>query len=76
MEIKSETSRIILKLPVNVAISVHKSQVICELDRNDLIPALHQQEAALHVSQAALKGAQADYERYKVDANPPGRAQN
>jgi HlyD family secretion protein len=50
---------------------VHKGQVICELDQNDLVPALRQQEAALHVSQAALRSSQADYERFKVDATGP-----
>lgn len=71
VEIKSKASGIIQKLPVNVGDIVHKGEVICELDQNDLIPALHQQEAALHVAQATLKSAQADYERYKVDATGP-----
>ena len=71
VEIKSKASGIIQKLPVNVGDIVHKGQVICELDQNDLIPALHQQEAATHVAQAVLKTAQADYERYKVDATGP-----
>ncbi len=71
VEIKSKASGIILKLPVNVGDFVHKGQVICELDQNDLIPALHQQEAALHVAQANLRSAEADYERYKVDAAGP-----
>src|ERR1035438_9479902 len=52
VEIKSKASGIILKLPVNVGDFVHKGEVICELDQNDLIPALRQQEAALHVSEA------------------------
>jgi len=71
VEIKAKASGIILKLPVNVGDFVHKGDVICELDQNDLIPALHQQEAALHVSQATLRSAEADYERYKVDAAGP-----
>lgn len=71
VEIKAKASGIIQKLPVNVGDFVHKGQVICELDQNDLIPALHQQEAALHFAQASLKSAQADYERYKVDATGP-----
>jgi HlyD family secretion protein len=71
VEIKAKASGIILKLPVNVGDFVHKGEVICELDQNDLIPALRQQEAALHVSQATLRSAQADYERYKVDATGP-----
>jgi HlyD family secretion protein len=71
VDVKAKASGIILKLPVNVGDFVHKGQVICELDQNDLVPALHQQEAALHVSQATLRSAQADYERYKVDAAGP-----
>jgi HlyD family secretion protein len=71
VEIKSKASGIIQKLPVNVGDIVRKGQVICELDQNDLLPALKQQEAALHVAEANLKAAQADYERYKVDAEGP-----
>jgi HlyD family secretion protein len=71
VEIKSKASGIIKKLPVNVGDTVHKGELLCELDQDDLIPQLHQQEAALHVSEAALKSAQADYERYKVDAMGP-----
>ena len=68
VEIKSKASGIIQKLPVNVGDLVQKGQVICELDQNDLLPALRQQQAALHVAEANLRSAQADYERYKVDA--------
>ncbi len=71
VEIKSKASGIIQKLPVNVGDAVHKGEVICELDQNDLLPALRGQEAALHAAQANLKSAQADYERYKVDAAGP-----
>jgi len=68
VEIKSKASGIIQKLPFNVGDAVSKGQVICELDQNDLLPALKQQQAALHVAEANLRSAQADYERYKVDA--------
>jgi HlyD family secretion protein len=71
VEIKSKASGIIQKLPVNVGDFVHKGQVICELDQNDLRPALQQQEAALHVAEANVKAAQADYQRYQVDATGP-----
>lgn len=71
VEIKSKASGIILNLPVNAGDRVRKGQVICELDQNDLIPALHQQEAALHVAQAGLQSAKADYARYAVDAKGP-----
>ena len=68
VEIKSKASGIIQKLPVIVGDTVNKGQVICELDQNDLLPALRQQQAALHVAEANLRSAQADYERFKVDA--------
>jgi HlyD family secretion protein len=68
VEIKSKASGIIQKLPFNVGDVVRRGQVICELDQNDLLPALRQQQAALHVAEANLRSAQADYERYKVDA--------
>ncbi len=71
VEIKSKASGIIQKLPVSVGDFVRKGQVICELDQNDLIPALRQQQAALHVAEANVKSAQADYERFKVDATGP-----
>jgi HlyD family secretion protein len=71
VEIKSKASGIVLKLPVNVGDFVHKGDVICELDQNDLIPALRQQEAALHVAQANIRTSQADYDRFKVDAAGP-----
>ncbi len=71
VEIKSKASGIVLKLPVNIGDVVHKGQVICELDQNDLLPALRQQEAALHVSEASVRSAKADYDRFKVDATGP-----
>ena len=71
VEIKSKASGIVLRLPVNIGDIVHKGQVICELDQNDLIPALREQEAALHVAEATVKSAKADYDRYKVDATGP-----
>ena len=36
VEIKSKASGIIEKLPVNVGDIVHKGQLLCELDQNDL----------------------------------------
>ena len=46
VEVKSKASGIILKLPVNVGDVVHRGQVICELDQNDLLPKLRQAQAA------------------------------
>ena len=71
VEIKSKASGIILKLPVNVGDVVAQGQVICELDQNNLLPQVRQAQAALSVAEADLKSAQADYERYKVDAAGP-----
>jgi HlyD family secretion protein len=71
VEIKSKASGIILKLPVNVGDVVHEGQVICELDRNDLLPKERQARASLSMAQAALKSAKADYERNKVEAAGP-----
>jgi HlyD family secretion protein len=71
VEIKSKASGIILKLPVNVGDIVHQGQVICELDQNDLLPRVRQARAALSMAEAALKSAQADYERNKVEAAGP-----
>lgn len=71
VEIKSKASGIILELPVNVGDTVHKGQVICRLDQNDLLPRLRQAEAALAVAEAQHKSALADHERSKVDAAGP-----
>jgi HlyD family secretion protein len=71
VEIKSKASGIILKLPVNFGDTVRKGQVICELDKNDLIPSLEAERAALHVSEANVRSAHADYERLKIDAEGP-----
>src|ERR1700742_2749833 len=61
VDIKSKASGIIEKLPVNVGDPVVEGQVLCELDQNDLMPALKQQQAALHVAEAALRTAEAEY---------------
>ena len=71
VEIKSKASGIIQQLPVNVGDVVRKGQVICKLDENDLLPRVRQSQAALSLAEAALKSAQADYERNKVDADGP-----
>lgn len=71
VEIKSKASGIILRLPVNVGDLVKKGQVLCELDKNDLQPRLREAEAAVGVTEAAVKSAYADYERYKVEAAAP-----
>lgn len=71
VEIKSKASGIIQSLPVNFGDYVHKGQVICELDKNDIQPQLDEQRAALAVALAQEQSAKADYEKYKVDAEGP-----
>jgi HlyD family secretion protein len=71
VEIKSKASGIIQSLPVNFGDYVHKGQVICELDKQDLEPRLTEAKAALAVSAAQLESSRADLERYKVDAEGP-----
>ena len=71
VEIKSKASGIILRLPVNVGDTVHRGQVICELDQNDLLPRVRQAQAALGVADATLKSSLAEYERNKVEAAGP-----
>src|SRR5689334_15325755 len=71
IEIKSKASGIIQNLPVNVGDVVRRGQVICELDKNDLLPRLREAQAALNFSEASLKSSKADYERYKVEAAGP-----
>jgi HlyD family secretion protein len=71
VEIKSKASGIIQSLPVNVGDLVRKGQIICELDKNDLLPRHREALAALAVAEAALKSAKADLERYQVEANGP-----
>jgi HlyD family secretion protein len=56
---------------VNVGDYVKKGQVICELDKNDLLPRHREALAALAVSEATLQSAKADVERYQVEANGP-----
>jgi HlyD family secretion protein len=71
VEIKSKASGIVLRLPVNVGDVVRKNQVICELDQNDLLPRVQQARAALSMAEATFKSAQAEYERYLVEAAGP-----
>src|SRR5579884_2159002 len=71
VEIKSKASGIIQNLPVNVGDIVHKGQLICKLDENNVLPQVRQFQAALSLAEANLKSALADYERYKVDAAGP-----
>jgi HlyD family secretion protein len=71
VEIKSKASGIIQNLPVNFGDTVHHGQIICELDKNDLLPKLNEARAALAVDQAQIQSAQADLAKLKIDASGP-----
>jgi len=71
VEIKSKASGIVQNLPVNVGDVVHKGELICKLDENNVLPQVRQFQAALSLAEANLKSAVADNERYKVDAAGP-----
>ena len=71
VEVKSKASGIIQKLPFDVGKTVRQGEVICELDKNDLLPRVREANAALNTAEATLTSAKADYERYKVEAMGP-----
>jgi HlyD family secretion protein len=71
VEIKSKASGIIQKLPFDVGQYVREGQIICELDKNDLLPRVRESRAAMVTAEAAVASAKADYERTKVDALGP-----
>src|SRR6266851_5505908 len=61
VDIKSKASGIIQKLPFDVGRTVCQGEVICELDKNDLLPRLREATAALSTAEATLTSAKADY---------------
>jgi HlyD family secretion protein len=71
VEIKSKASGIIQSLPVNFGDTVRQGQIICELDKNDLLPKLNEARAALAVDQAQIQSVQADLAKLKIDASGP-----
>jgi HlyD family secretion protein len=71
VEVKSKASGIIQKLPYDIGQYVREGQVICELDKNDLLPRVRESRAAMVMAEAAVASAKADYERNKVEAAGP-----
>src|ERR1022692_2244940 len=55
VKIKSKASGIIQSLPVNFGEIVHKGQIICKLDENNVLPQVRQFQAALALAEANLK---------------------
>src|SRR5258708_1209169 len=71
VEVKSKASGIIQELPYDIGQIVQEGQVICELEKNDLLPRVGESRAAMTMAEAAVASAKADYERNKVDAAGP-----
>jgi HlyD family secretion protein len=71
VDIKSKASGIIKKLYVDAGDRVKKDQMLAELDRDEIQARVAQASAQLQASTAALKAAQADYERSRVDSEGP-----
>ena len=71
VEVKSKASGIVKKLHVEYGDRVKQGQLLCQLDKVEIQAQVEQSRAALLAAQSNLKGAQADYERAKVDAEGP-----
>ena len=71
VEVKSKASGIVKKLLVEYGDRVKQGQLLCQLDKLEIQDQVEQSRAALLAAQANLKGAQADFERAKVDAEGP-----
>jgi HlyD family secretion protein len=71
VELKSKASGIVKQIFVNYADSVHKGQVLVELDKEELEAAVREARASLVAAQAAEQSAEATYERIKVEAEGP-----
>ena len=71
VEIKSKASGIVKKLLVDAGDKIKKGQLLAQLDKEEIQAQVDQSRASYTASQASLKGADADYERAKVDAEGP-----
>jgi HlyD family secretion protein len=71
VEVKSKASGIVKKLLVEYGDHVKQGQLLAQLDKVEIEAGVEQSRAALLAAQANLKGAQADYERARVDAESP-----
>lgn len=71
VEVKSKASGIVKKLYVEYGDRVKQGQLLAQLDKLEIQAQVEQSHAALLAAQASQKGAEADYERAKVDAEGP-----
>jgi HlyD family secretion protein len=71
VEIKSKASGIVKKLYVEYGDRVKKGQVLADLDKEEIEAQVAKARAQVEATEASLRGAQADQERAKVDAEGP-----
>jgi HlyD family secretion protein len=71
VEVKSKASGIVKKLDVEYGDHVKQGQLLAQLDKIEIEAQVEQSRAALQAAEANLKGARADYERAKLDAEGP-----
>src|SRR5437899_10752893 len=71
VEIKSKANGIIKVLPIEVDQHVEQGAVLVELDRDNLTAQVRQARATLQAAKAAQQGAEAQFEKNKVEAEGP-----
>src|SRR6186997_401091 len=71
VEIKSKANGIIKLLPVEVDQEVEAGTVLVELDRENLMARVREARATLQGSKAAHLGAEANFEKSRVEAEGP-----
>lgn len=71
VEVKSKASGIVKKLYVEYGDLVKKDQLLAQLDKEEIQAQVDNARAALQAAEGNLSGAQADWERAKVDAQGP-----
>jgi len=71
VEVKSKASGIVKKLIVQPSDKVKTGQLLAQLDKEEIQAQVDQSRAASQAAEASLKGAEADWERAKVDAEGP-----
>jgi HlyD family secretion protein len=71
VELKSKASGIFKKLLVEAGDRVRKGQVLCELDKEEILAQVNSSRAHLEASEANAHSTEADLERAKVDAEGP-----
>jgi len=68
IEITSNATGAIESIPVRIGDVVRKGEVVCKLNRDDLLSTLHEQEIARDAAEEALKTARDDFEMYTVES--------